>query len=129
MPSRRGIPSDPTQSEPDQQTAPAPDPARKLEQQSPFVERRREPRYAANEIVEVQVIGAPGGRFRGVILDVSRSGLRIEVGKPLAKGAHVEIVLSSRAILFGEARYCISRNKLYQVGVEIESLYFAKDGA
>ena len=87
-------------------------------------ERRREPRYPACEIVEVQVIGASGGRFRGLVLDISRSGLKIEIGKPLSQGAHLEILLPERAIIIGEARYCRSKNKLYQVGVKIEGIYF-----
>jgi hypothetical protein len=91
----------------------------------PRVERRREHRYAACEIVEVQVIGASGGRFGGIILDISRSGLKIEIGKPLSQGAHLEILLPGRAIIMGEARYCRSKNKLYQVGVKIEGVYFS----
>ena len=59
------------------------------------LERRREHRYPACEIVEVQIIGASGGRFGGMLLDVSRSGLKIEVGKPLSQGAHLEILLPS----------------------------------
>jgi hypothetical protein len=89
-------------------------------------ERRREHRYPACEIVEVQAIGASGGRFAGMVLDISRSGLKIEVGKPLSQGAHLEIVLPSRAIIIGEARYCRSKNKLYHVGVEIEGVYFSQ---
>lgn len=92
----------------------------------PRLERRQEHRYPACEIVEVQVIGASGGRFGGVVLDISRSGLKIEIGKPLSQGAHLEILLPSRAIIIGEARYCRSKNKLYQVGVKIEGVYFAQ---
>ena len=90
------------------------------------LERRSEPRYPACEIVEVQVIGASGGRFPGTMLDISRSGLKIEVGKPLSQGAYLEILLPSRAIIIGEARYCRSKNKLYHVGVRIEGVYFTQ---
>jgi hypothetical protein len=92
----------------------------------PRLEKRRWRRYPACEIVEVQVIGASGGRFGGMLLDISRSGLKIEIGKPLSQGAHLEIVLPSRAIIIGEARYCRSKNKLYQVGVKIENVYFSQ---
>lgn len=90
------------------------------------LERRREPRYPACEIVEVQVIGASGGRFPGTMLDISRSGLKIEVGKPLSQGAYLEILLPTRAIIIGEARYCRSKNRLYHVGVKIEGVYFSQ---
>src|ERR1700722_8713776 len=90
------------------------------------LERRREHRYPACEIVEVQIIGASGGRFGGMLLDVSRSGLKIEVGKPLSQGAHLQILLPSRGIIIGEARYCRSKNKLYHVGVKIEGIYFSQ---
>lgn len=95
----------------------------------PFAEKRREQRYPACDIVEVQVIGAPGGRFGGMIIDISKSGLRLEVGKPLARGAHLEIVLPSRAIVIGEARYCRTKGKLYYVGVSIQGVYFAQSAS
>jgi PilZ domain len=90
------------------------------------LERRQEHRYPACEIIEVQIIGASGSRFGGVILDISRSGLKIEIGKPLSAGAHLEIVLPSHGIIIGEARYCRSKNKLYHVGVKIEGVYFSQ---
>jgi len=90
------------------------------------LERRREPRHAACEIIEVQVIGGSGGRFPGTMLDISRSGTKIEIEKPLSEGAYLEIVLPSRAIMIGEARYCRSANRLYYVGVKIEGVYFTQ---
>jgi hypothetical protein len=90
------------------------------------LEKRREHRYPAHEIIEVQVIGASGDRFGGMVLDISRSGLKIEIGKPLSQGAYLEIVLPNRAIIIGEARYCRSKSKLYHVGVRIESVFFSQ---
>jgi Putative zinc-finger/PilZ domain len=92
----------------------------------PRLEKRRWQRYPACEIIEVRVIGASGGRFGGMLLDISRWGLKIEIGKPLSQGAHLEILLPSRAIIIGEARYCRSKNKLYHVGVKIENVYFSQ---
>jgi hypothetical protein len=102
---------------------------RRAAPQAVQVERRREPRYPANDIVEVQVIGSSAECFPGTILDLSRSGLRLEVGKPLSRGTHLEIVLRNRAIIFGESCYARSKNGLYQVGVSIENVYFAKSDA
>lgn len=39
---------------------------------------------------------------------------------------HLEIVLRNRAIIFGESCYARPKNGLYQVGVSIENVYFAK---
>jgi len=91
-----------------------------------YLEKRRERRYPAHENVEVQVIGASGSRFGGLILEVSRSGLKLEIGKPLSQGAHLEILLPRIAIIIGEARYCRPKNKLYNVGVKIEGVYFTR---
>jgi PilZ domain len=90
------------------------------------VERRRERRYPANEIVEVHLVGGRGERFPATILDVSRSGLRIEVGQALSRGTQLELVLRNRAIIFGESCYARPKDGLYQVGISIESIYFAK---
>jgi hypothetical protein len=95
----------------------------------PLIEKRREQRYPACDMVEVEVIGAPNSRFGGMIVDISKSGLRLEVGKPLARGAHLEIVLPSRAIVIGEARYCRTKGKLYYVGVSIQGVYFAQSAS
>jgi len=93
---------------------------------TPF-DRRRETRYAATETVEISILDVAGGpRFSGTVLDVSRSGLRIEIAAPISKGVRVEIVLSDRAIIFGEARYCRRISTLYHVGVAIEVVYYAQ---
>jgi hypothetical protein len=97
--------------------------------QAVHIERRREHRYPANDIVEVHAVGSLGDRFPATIVDLSRSGLRLEVGKPLSRGTRLEIVLKNRAIIFGESCYARPKNGLYQVGVSIESVYFARTSA
>jgi PilZ domain len=95
---------------------------------SPFVERRREARYATCEAVEVCILDVESQPQRGILRDVSRSGLRIELSLPLGAGAHLEVVLVDRAIIFGEARYCRRSAHAYQVGVVIEDIYYPKSG-
>jgi hypothetical protein len=102
----------------------------------PFVEKRREVRYGTCEPVEVCILEmascekASGEmascRLAGVLRDVSRNGLRIELSMPVNAGARLEIVLRDRAIIFGEARYCSGSGGAYQVGVVIEDVYYPK---
>jgi hypothetical protein len=70
-------------------------------------ERRRERRYATNDPVAIRLLEAGGGPpVGGTVLDVSRSGLRVESAVPLGKGLRLEIILPDRTIIFGESRYC-----------------------
>src|SRR5260370_33780253 len=72
-----------------------------------LLERRSESRYPTRDVVEVQILENDGlCRIAATILDVSRSGLRIEVRSPIAKGSHVEIVLGRALVVFGAVRYC-----------------------
>lgn len=90
-------------------------------------ERRREPRYPANDPAEITVLGAENSpRFAGTVVDVSRSGLRVEVATPIGKGERLEIVLPDRAIIFGETRYCRRSADGYYVGIVIEDVYYAQ---
>lgn len=73
----------------------------KPEAPAPPGERRREHRYKVHDIVEVHLMGDASGSFGGMMLDISRSVVRIEVGKPLTRGTHLEIVLPGRAIITG----------------------------
>ena len=92
-----------------------------------FIEKRREARYPTEDVAEISILQGGGERVSGRVLDVSRSGLRIEVAAPITKGVHLEILLPRRAIIFGETRYCRRRSsELYHVGLEIEDVYYAQ---
>lgn len=91
------------------------------------VDRRREPRYTTSDPVEIQLLEAGcGPRVGGKVLDVSHSGLRIELPTPIGKGLRIEIVLPDRTIIFGETRYCRLMSSSYHVGVAIEAVYYAR---
>jgi hypothetical protein len=94
--------------------------------ESPFVEKRREIRYATCEVVDICILEMAGLRLAGILRDVSKNGLRIELSMPLHAGARLEIVLRNHAIIFGEARYCRLGGDAYQVGVVIEDIYYPK---
>jgi len=89
-------------------------------------ERRREPRYPANDPVEVCILESRSERVRGTILDISRSGLRLELQAPVAMSVHLEIILPNRAVIFGETRYCRRHSDTFQLGVSIDDVYFAQ---
>jgi hypothetical protein len=95
--------------------------------QSPsFEEKRREPRYPTSDLVEICVLQQGNPRLGGTVLDVSRSGLRVEVAIPVSKGARLEILVPNRVIILGEARYCRRISDLYHVGVAIGEVYYAQ---
>jgi hypothetical protein len=89
-------------------------------------ERRREPRFRTNESVEVCILEPRCERVDGIIRDISRSGLSVEVRTPVAKMIHMEVILPNRAIIFGETRYCRRQSDVYRVGVSIEQVYCAQ---
>jgi hypothetical protein len=89
-------------------------------------ERRREARYATCDAVEVSVLDVAGFQVRGVLRDVSKNGLCVELGLPVEPGARLRIVLHGRAIIFAVARYCRSTARSFQVGAAISGLYHPK---
>lgn len=96
---------------------------------NPGAERRREPRYATYDAVEVSVLGLAGFQIRGVLRDVSRNGLRVELGLPVDPGAHLKISLCDRAVIFAVACYCRRTRGSYHVGAAIREVYHPKGGA
>jgi PilZ domain len=94
---------------------------------TPPLDRRRETRYATNDPVEIRVLDAGGGpQFSGRVLDVSRSGLRIEIPTQVSKGARLEVILPDGATIFGEARYCRRLPTHYHVGLAIEVVAYTQ---
>jgi PilZ domain len=89
-------------------------------------ERRREVRYATCDAVEVSVLDVPGFQVRGVLRDVSKNGLRVELGLPVEPGARLRIVLRDRAIIFAAACYCRNTGRSFQVGAAIKGVYHPK---
>ena len=89
-------------------------------------EKRREARYETCDAVEVCILEVESQPLRGILRDVSRSGLRVELSFPVEAGAHLEVFLANRAIIFGEARYCRRSAHSYQVGVVIDDIYYPK---
>jgi hypothetical protein len=96
--------------------------------EGPFIEKRREQRYLTHETVEVCVLEAESRQEQGILRDVSRSGLRIELNLAVEAGVRLEVVLRNGTIIFGETRYCRRLAGSYQVGMVIEDVYYPKSG-
>jgi PilZ domain len=95
-------------------SAPAPPAAQDL-----FFEKRGEARIPACEPVEVYLLDMQGLRLPGILRDVSRNGLRIELSMPLKAGDRLEVVRENYAIIFGEVRYSRRADDCYHAGVLI----------
>jgi len=91
------------------------------------LERRKEIRYPTYDPVLVRL--SPGRAcVPGTILDISRSGLRVEIGPPIRRGSRLEIILASRAVIFGTVRYCRRVADAHHAGVLIEHVVDVKAG-
>lgn len=89
---------------------------------APVAEKRREPRYPCNDAVAVRVMSLGPRHFPATVLDVSRSGLRLEIATPIAKGSEIEVAARSQIVVFGEVRYCRRAGDSFHVGVLIRDV-------
>jgi hypothetical protein len=89
------------------------------------LERRQEVRYPTNDPAKVRI--SPGEEcIRGTVLDISKSGLRLELSTPITRGARVEVILTGDAVTFGTVRYCRRVADAYHVGILIEHVVCVK---
>jgi len=88
-------------------------------------DRRRELRYPCREIAEVRVLSGELGPLPALVLDLSRSGLRLEIGAALPQGRTIAVVLPREVIVFGRIRYCHSTREAFHAGVRIEDVFYA----
>ena len=87
------------------------------------LERRREARYPTNKQAKVEVICGGPLRQSARILDVSRSGLRLEVETFIGKGLQAEIILPEHMVIFGEVRYCRRGGSGFHAGILIQNVF------
>ena len=71
-------------------------------------ERRSEPRYPSVEAAVVTII-TEGSSFEAETVDVSKSGLRIRLEKPLEVGSRIRVKFGT-VVAFGEVRWCHQAN-------------------
>jgi hypothetical protein len=94
----------------------------------PMLERRRDTRYPTNDPAEVEIFPQAVVREGALILDVSRSGLRVHLRTEAPKGTHLRIrLLKTHLVIFGEVRYCRAVADGFHVGVWIEHMFNARE--
>jgi len=92
-------------------------------------ERRRDARYPTNDPADVEVLGVNPRHLSAVVLDVSKSGLRIEVHERIGPGSEVRIRLPREAVIQGEVRYCRRAGTGFHVGILIAQVFQSAEQA
>ena len=90
-------------------------------------ERRRETRYPCQDPAEIRCLQGDGSSFSATVLDISKSGLRVEVAVHLTQGAQVEVFLPKQVVIFGEVRHCSRAGEMFHAGILIEEVFYSRD--
>lgn len=87
------------------------------ESTDPAREKRREPRYPVSKTGIVHPVH-PIERLRlqAYVMDLSSSGMKLRVERPLDRGTQLQVLLED-VIIFGEVRHCTESEGRYNVGV------------
>jgi len=118
------------QIQPKASSAPEPvlPPVAGADNEKPTIERRRDPRYPTRDFAEVEIFPQATVREGAMILDVSRSGLRVHLKHDVPKGTHLRIrLLKTHLVIFGEVRYCRASDDGFDIGVWIEHMFNARE--
>jgi hypothetical protein len=91
-----------------------------------IIERRREARYPTSDPAAVQILAPDGARVSATVVNVSRSGLRLKLRAPLAKGMRIEVVVVRKCAIFGEVRYCSRTGDLFFAGIQIDDVVHSR---
>ena len=88
-------------------------------------ERRADLRFPANDPVQIEILQCDFLNVEGVVVDVSRSGVRVALQTRVGKGAQVKINVRRQIIIFGEVRYCRPVNGYFHAGILIQNVFYA----
>lgn len=94
-----------------------------------IAERRGESRYPTNDPAEIHILpwNSTSAAIPAMVIDVSKSGLRVESAAMLARGMRIEIMVKPRKlVIFGSVRYCRKVGQVFHAGVLIETVVFPK---
>jgi len=92
---------------------------------SPHVpERRREARYPTSDPATVDVPCEKITGLAAVVVDVSKSGLRLHLQQSIGRGMQVKITLSPDVAIFGEVRYCRRAVTGFYAGILVRDSVF-----
>jgi len=92
---------------------------RRIIQTKEQLNRRCELRYTVKEIVQYEFTGRKEPENLGVLLDVSRSGLRMTSPEPISEGTVVSVKNKAYEAMC-EVRNCLATtDKSYEIGLKI----------
>jgi len=94
-----------------------------LTQNPQSIERRVERRYPTGTVAEVEILQGGSQYVAGFVLDVSRSGLRLELRAMIQKGTLVRVRLDSGFLVVGEVRYCRASAEGFHAGILIREAF------
>jgi hypothetical protein len=88
-----------------------------------LLDRRREARYPTSDPAVVEILHGSNTELPALVLDVSRSGLRLQLKTAIARGALVKITLVQQSVIYGEVRYCRRAVQEYHIGILVKDLF------
>lgn len=99
--------------------------ARDAKDSTSGADRRRDLRYPSHVPVEIRIFPSDGSRITATLIDISLSGLQLELDATLPKGVQIEILLSKQLAVFGEVRHCRRVRAKYRAGILISQAFYA----
>jgi hypothetical protein len=88
-------------------------------------DRRSDLRYPSHVPVEIRIFPSDGSSIPATLMDISLSGLQLEIDATVPKGAQIEILLSKQLAVFGEVRHCRRIGAKYRAGILILQAFYA----
>jgi len=95
-----------------------------LRRAAALIERRWEPRYTTSDPAAVKVLPAGTTHASGLVLDISRFGLRVQLPMSLDKGMEVKVTMPLGVIVVGQVRYCRRVDSTFQVGISTREVIY-----
>jgi hypothetical protein len=94
---------------------------------SAAADRRRDLRYPSHVPVEIRIFPGDGSSVPATLMDISLSGLQLEIDATVPKGAQIEILLSKQLAVFGVVRHCRRIGAKYRAGIRIVHAFYASE--
>jgi hypothetical protein len=83
------------------------------------MEKRREPRFETERAVRLNVLGDPCAEMTARIVNISGTGMRIMVDRPLALGVALQVEWDDM-LLRGDVCYCQPMEDGHAIGLKLE---------
>ena len=85
------------------------------------IDRRRDPRFPTCARVEIELQNPVAQRMKGIVRDVSASGLRLEAQAAITVGTPIKISLD-HIVIHGEIRYCRPSGTGFNAGMLVHDV-------